>query len=75
MTRVAGIGSKNLGRRVFGTTGRWKTPGEALERFGEVVDPREEIPRKPIALSVSRTWKPRAGRIYNFPVQRIVEEK
>ncbi|MDO8739133.1 MAG: hypothetical protein Q7J17_09215 [Candidatus Deferrimicrobium sp.] len=37
---------------------------EAPERFGEV-----------IVLPVSRAWKPRAGRIYNFPVRRVVEEK
>jgi len=75
MTRARGSASINLGRRAFGTAGGWKTPGEAPGRSGEVIDLEEEILRKPIVLSMSRPWKPRAGRIYNFPVWRIVEEK
>jgi len=35
----------------------------------------EKILRKPIVLPVSRAWKPRAGRIYNFPVRTIPDEK
>ena len=75
MTRMPGNGSKDLGRRAFGTAGGWETPCEAPGRSGEVVDLVGEIPRKPIVLPVSRGWKPRAGRIYNFPVRRGVEEK
>lgn len=75
MTRMTGNGSKDLGRRAFGTAGRSETPGEAPEGSGEVIDLAEEILRKPIVLPVSRMWKPRAGRIYNFPVRRVVEEK
>jgi hypothetical protein len=75
MTRMRGSTSKDLGRRAFGTAGGRKTPGEAQERFGEVIDLGEEILRKPIVLPVSRTWKPRAGRIYNFPVRTIPDEK
>ena len=75
MTRTRGSASKDLGRRAFGTAGGWKTPDEAPERFGEVIDLGEEILRKPIALPVSRTWKPRAGRIYSFPVRTAMEEK
>ena len=63
MTRMRGSASKDLGRRAFGTTGGWETPREAPERSGEVIVP-----------PVPRAWKPRAGRIYNFPVRRIVEE-
>jgi len=75
MTRMRGSASKDLGRRAFGTAGGWKTPDEAPDRSGEVIDLAEEILRKPIVLPVSRAWKSRAGRIYNFPVRRIVEEK
>lgn len=64
MTRLGGRTSKDLGRRAFGTAGGWETPREATERPGGV-----------IVLPVSRAWKPRAGRIYNFPVRRIPDEK
>jgi hypothetical protein len=75
MTRMRESTSKDLGRRAFGTSGGWKTPGEAPGRSGEVIDLEEEILCKPIALPMSRPWKPRAGRIYNFPIRRVVEEK
>ena len=75
MTRMRGSTSKDLGRRAFGTTGGGGSHREAPERFGEVIDPGEEILRKPIVLPVSRVWKPRAGRIYNFPVRTILDEK
>jgi hypothetical protein len=64
MTRMRGSTSKDLGRRAFGTAGGWKTPGETPARSGEVID-----------LPMSRVWKPRAGRIYNFPVRTIPDEK
>jgi hypothetical protein len=75
MTRMPGNGSKDLGRRAYGTAGGWETSREAPERFGEVIGLAEEILRKPIVLPASRAWKPQAGRIYNFPVRRVVEEK
>jgi len=75
MTRMRGSTSKDLGRRAFGTVGGGKTSGEAPGRLGEVIDLPEEILRKPIVPPVSRAWKPRAGRIYDFPVRRVVEEK
>jgi hypothetical protein len=75
MTRVGGSASKGLGRRAFGTAGGWETSCEARERSGEVIDPEEEILRKPVVPPVPRAWKPRAGCIYNFPVRRVVEEK
>jgi hypothetical protein len=75
MNRWTGNGSKDLGRRAFGTAGGWGSSCEAPEGLGEVIDLAEEILRKPVVPPVSRTWKPRAGRIYNFPVLRIVEEK
>jgi hypothetical protein len=75
MTRMRGSASKDLGRRAFGTAGGWETSREAPERFGEVLGLEEEILRKPVVPPASRVWKPRAGRIYNFPVRRIVEEK
>jgi hypothetical protein len=75
MTRTRGSASKDLGRRAFGTAGGWKTPSEAPERFWEVIDLAEEIPRKPAVPPVPRAWKPRAGCIYNFPVRTVVEEK
>jgi hypothetical protein len=40
-----------------------------------MIDVVEAILRKPVVLPVSRAWKPQAGRIYNFPVRRDVEEK
>lgn len=75
MTRMRGSTSKDLGRRAFGTAGRWETSSEAPERLGEVIDLEEEILRKPIVPLVSRPWKPRAGRIYNFPVRSVPDEK
>lgn len=75
MTRAGGSASKDLGRRAFGTAGGRETSRESPERLGAVIDPDEEIPRAPVAPSTPRAWKPRAGRIYNFPVRRIVEEK
>jgi hypothetical protein len=75
MTRMRESMSKDLGRRAFGSAGGWKTPGVPPERFGEVIDPGEEILRKPVVPPVSRAWKPRAGRIYNFPVRTVPEEK
>ena len=75
MTRMRGSTSKDLGRRAFGTAGGWKTPDEAPGRSGEGIDLVEGILRKPIVLPVSRAWKPRAGRIYNFPVRTIPDEK
>ncbi|MDA8178814.1 MAG: hypothetical protein ACYC34_10700 [Desulfobacteria bacterium] len=75
MTRPPGSASKDLGRRMFGTMGGWETSREAPERSGEVIDLAEETLRKPVVPPASRGWKPRAGRIYNFPVRRIVEEK
>ena len=77
MTRTRGSTSKDLGHRVFGTAGRVETSREvpAPEQPGEVIDLAEGILRKPVVPPVSRAWKPRAGRIYNFPVLRFVEEK
>lgn len=78
MTRKTGGESKNLGRRAFGTSGGGDAPGEPWERFGEVIDLEEEILRRPIPPVppiAFRARNPRAGRIYNFPVSRIVEEK
>ncbi|MBP2675362.1 MAG: hypothetical protein H6Q84_2202 [Deltaproteobacteria bacterium] len=75
MTGMRGSTSKDLGRRAFGTVGRGETSREAPERFGEVIDLVEEILRTPIVLPMSRAWKPHAGRIYNFPVRSIPDEK
>jgi hypothetical protein len=52
-----------------------ETSREVPGRPGEVIDLAEEILRKPVVLPVPRAWKPRAGRIYNFPVQTVPEEK
>jgi hypothetical protein len=75
MTRARGSASINLGRRAFGTAGGGETSREAPGRVGEGIDLEEEILRTPVASPVPRAWKPRLGRIYNFPVRRIVEEK
>ncbi len=75
MTRMRGSASKDIGRRVFGTAGGRKTQGGAPGRSGEVIDLVEEILRKPIVLPASRSWKPRAGRIYNFPLRTVPDEK
>jgi len=64
MTRTRGSASKDLGRRAFGTAGGWGTSEKT-----------PEILRTPVSSPAPRAWKPRAGRIYNFPVRRIVEEK
>jgi hypothetical protein len=72
---MRGSASKDLGRRAFGTAGGWKAPDEAPGRSGEAIDLEKGILRKPIVLPVSRAWKPRAGRIYNFPVRTIPDEK
>ena len=75
MTRMRGSTSKDIGRRAFGTAGGLNSPDEVSERFGEVIDLEEEILRKPVVSPAPRAWKPRAGRIYNFPIRRVVEEK
>jgi len=75
MTRTRGSASKDLGRRAFGTARGWGASRETQERFGEVIDLEEEILRKQVAPPVLRAWKPRAGRIYNFPVRTIPDEK
>jgi hypothetical protein len=75
MTRMRGGASKDLGHRAFGTAGGWKTSCEAQERRGEVIDLAEEILRTPVVPPAPRAWKPRAGRIYNFPVRTVPEEK
>lgn len=75
MTRTRGSASKDLGRRAFGTAGGREASREAPGRPRKVIDLEVGIPRRPIVLAVARAWKPRAGRIYNFPVRRIVEEK
>jgi hypothetical protein len=72
---MRGSASKDLGRRSFGTAGGWGTSGETPVRFGEVIGLEEEILRTPVASPAPRAWKPRAGRIYNFSVRRVVEEK
>ncbi|MFA6149112.1 MAG: hypothetical protein WC899_12980 [bacterium] len=75
MTRMRGSTSKDLGRRTFGTVGGWETSREAPGRSWEVIDPEGEVLRKFTVPPVSRPWRPRAGRICNFPVRRDVEEK
>jgi hypothetical protein len=75
MTRTRGSASKDLGRRAFGTAGGWGTPRETPERLGEVIDLEEEILRTPVVPPAPRAWKPPAGRIYNFPVRTIPNEK
>jgi hypothetical protein len=75
MTRMRGSTSKDLGRRAFGTAGGRKTSCDTPERSGTVIDLGEEILRKPMALPISQAWKPRAGRIYSFPVRSFPDEK
>ena len=75
MTRTKESTSKDLGHRAFGTSGGWKPPGEAPGGSGEVIALAEEILRMPVVPPMARAWKPRAGRIYNFPVGSIRDEK
>lgn len=75
MTRTPGSTSKDLGRRAFGTAWGSETSREAPERSGEVIDLAEETLRKPVVPPASRGWKPRAGRIYNFPLKTTPDEK
>jgi hypothetical protein len=75
MTRMLESASKDLGRRAYGTAGGSESSRMPTGRFGEVIDLEEEILRTPAAPPAPRAWKPRAGRIYNFPVRRAVEEK
>jgi len=72
---MRGSTSKDLGRRAFGTVGGWGSSSETPERPGEVIDLAEEILGMPILPPAPRAWKPRTGRVYNFPVRREVEEK
>ena len=75
MTRARGSASKDLGRRAFGLAGGWGTSREAPGRVGQVIGLEEENLQTPVVSPAPREWKPRAGRIYNFPVRRVVEEK
>ena len=75
MTRMRGSASKDLGRRAFGTAGGLETSRETPGRFGEINDLEEEILQKRVLPPASRVWKPRSGRIYNFPVRTVPEEK
>jgi hypothetical protein len=75
MTRMQGSASKDLGRRAYGTAGGSESPGEAPGRSGEMIDVVEAILRKPVVLPLSRAWKPQAGRIYNFPLRTVPDEK
>jgi hypothetical protein len=75
MTGMRGSTTKDLGRRAFGTAGGSETSREAPERRGEVIDMAVEMLRAPVVPPSSRAWKPRAGRIYNFPVRTVAEEK
>jgi len=73
---MRGNTSKYLGRRTFGTVGGWETQDEAPRRScGEVIDLAGEILRNPVVPPMARAWKPRAGRIYNFPVRSMPDEK
>jgi hypothetical protein len=67
--------SKDLRRRAFGTAGRRDASEGNSIGIGEVVDLPEEILRRPIFLAGPGAWKPRPGRIYNFPVRKEPEEK
>jgi len=57
------------------TAGGRETSREEPGRSGEVIDLVEEILRRPNVLPGSRAWKPRAGRIYNFPLRTVPDEK
>jgi len=67
--------SKDLCNRAFGTAGRQDASNGTSIGFGEVVDLTEEILRRPVVLLGTGAWKPRPGRVYDFPVRRAVEEK
>lgn len=76
MTRKPGSSSKDLRHRSFGSAGqREDVTNETSIGCGELVDLTEEILRRPIVLSGRGKWKPRPGRVYNFPIRRAVEEK
>ena len=65
----------SLQRRTFGTVGARSRPDGPPQEVGQVIDLEEEVLRRPIVRSATRPWKPRPGRVYNFSIQRAVEEK
>ena len=76
MNRKPGSTSKDLRSRSFGTAGRREdVKNETSIGCGVLVDLTEAILRRPIVLIGRRKWKPRPGRVYDFPIRRAVEEK
>ena len=67
--------SKDLRSRAFGTAGRRDVSNGTSIGLGELVDLSEEILRRPIIPHRAGVWKPSRGRVYDFPVRRVVEEK
>jgi len=75
MNRKSGSASRDLRTRAFGTAGRRIESTGTSAGSGEVVDFVDGILRSPIVPVASGRWKPRTGRVYDFPVRRVVEEK
>jgi hypothetical protein len=67
--------SRDLRRRAFGTAGqRGGTDGQPTGS-GEVFDFVEAALRRPFPPAGAGRRKPRPGKVYDFPVRRVVEEK
>ena len=75
MKRKPGFPSMDLRTRAFGTAGRRNAREGTPAVPGERIDLTGAILRRPIVPSGAGKWKPRPGRIYDFPVRRVVEEK
>jgi hypothetical protein len=75
MNRKPSVPSRDLRRRSFGTAGRRGGPDGRPPESVEIIDFNEATLRRHIPPGCAGRWKPRPGRVYDFPVRRVVEEK
>ena len=75
MNRGHGSRSHDLRSRAFGTAGGCDRSAGTMFRLDEFVEPTGAIRRRFFIAAGTGPWKPRSGRVYDFPVRRIVDEK
>jgi hypothetical protein len=75
MNRKPGTTSRDLRTRAFGTAGRRDVANRTPAGSWEVVDLVDLILRRPCIPAAALKWKTRSGRVYDFPVRHVVEEK